>query len=83
MTVGPISNGVMGMLLMMIPVLMQSHQIVVDSAAKMQITSVAVPHLALTSEKSTISGQSQFFDSTFVEFWKGMHLFGRGSWGEF
>lgn len=83
MTVGPISNGVMGMLLMMIPVLMQSHQIVVDSAAEMQITSVAVPHLALTSEKSTISGQLQFFDSTVVEFWKGMHLFGRGSWGEF
>lgn len=81
MTVGPISNGVMGILLILIPVLMQARQIVIDPAAETKIAPASVPHLALESEKSTISGQMQFFDATFVEFWRGLHLFSGGSWG--
>lgn len=79
--VGPLSNGLLGVLLMGIPVLMEARQAVVDPAAETLVASASIPHLGLASEKSSIEGQRQFFRATFVEYWRGWHMLDGDSWG--
>ncbi len=81
MLVGPISNGVMGILLMLIPVQMQAKQLEVNPLTPVQIEPSGVPGLGFSTDASTIAGQFRAFDESFIECWRGLHFFARDGWG--
>lgn len=81
MIVGPISNGLLGMLFLLVPVLMQGRQLVSYSPVATQLRPSGVPGLGLSEEKSTVVGQYRVFDESFVEYFRALHFAGSDDWG--
>lgn len=81
MMVGPTSNGLLGILLLLVPVSTQGRQLISYSPVETQLKPTGVPGLGLSEEKSTVVGQYRVFDESFVEYFRALHFARSDDWG--
>lgn len=81
---GPISNLVLGIILLGLPVVWQSRQLAVDPQALTPIAPSAVPNLGLQQQAATWHGQFKLFDEACLGFFRAVLQWKvQGSWGAY
>jgi membrane-associated protease RseP (regulator of RpoE activity) len=79
---GPVSSIALGVVLLLVPVVMQWPQVAVGESIETKVSPVSVPHLGISGSSSTVDGQTEFVQETIVEFWRRIFEFeSKEGWG--